>query len=50
MAQNGVQAKETRKGGNDDPSPAFQKLLQETIELKENLRLERSRNADADRE
>lgn len=48
MAQNGVQAKEARKGGDDDPSPAFQKLLQETIELKENLRLERSRNADAD--
>ena len=48
MAQNGVPAKEERKGGDDEPSPTFHKLLQDTIDLKENLRLERSRSADAD--
>lgn len=46
MAQDAIQ----RKGGKGEAdSMAYQKLLQEASELKESLRLERSRNDDTDR-
>lgn len=48
MAANNSPAK--KRGPKTESSEEFQKLMKEASELKETLRLERSRNADMDRE